>query len=190
MATPASEDSRSGPAEEWAPPPPREVSPEERAAAAATWLLMAADDVSTARAEWVNSGSALLKCGTLFSAVVLPAWLVHAAAGTADPEKVSGYLTESLEGGGVFYEEAVRRYYALTPPSVEVDWDAENTAVLGKYAAVLVPSPALYVAGAGSAYWSVPMNGPADLCQAGRLAMVADIGRARATERESRGGAS
>lgn len=190
MATPASEDSRSGPTEEWAPPPPRETSPDERAAAAGTWLLMAADDVATARAEWVNSGSALLKCGTLFAAVCLPGWLVHAAAGATDPEKVSGYLTESLEGGGVFYEAAVRRYYALTPPSAELDWNVESTAILGRYAAVLVPSPALYVPGLGPSYWSVAMNGPADLCQAGRLAMVADIGRVRAAEREALGGAS
>lgn len=190
MARSASEDGRSGTAEEWTPPPPREVSAEECAAAVGTWLLMAAEDVATARAEWINDGRALLQTGTLFSVVVLPAWLVHAAAGTAEPKKVSDFLTEALEGGGVFYETAVRRYYALTPPSAERDWAVANTSILGRYAAVLVPSPALAVPGRGPAYWSVPMNGPGALCQAGQLAMVAEIGRARAAEREALGGAS
>lgn len=166
------------------------MSPEERAAAVGTWLLMAAQDVSLARAEWINDGGALLQCGTQFAAVCLPGWIVHAAAGTNDPVKVSGFFAEALEGGGIFYEARQRRYYALTPASAEKDWQVQSTVIFGRHASLVVPSPALAVPGEGLMYWSLPMNGPGDLCMAGDLAMVADIGRARAAEREALGGAS
>jgi hypothetical protein len=51
-----------------------------------------------------------------------------------------------------------------------------------------VPSPALFAPGVGLSYWSVAMHGPGDLCQPGRLAMVAEIGRVRAAREEWGGG--
>jgi hypothetical protein len=164
------------------------VSPEERAAAAGTWLLQAAHDLEQARENWVDTGRALLNCGTLFSAVCLPDWLVHAAAGTSNPVKVAVYLDESLEGGGVFHEVREGRYYALVPASAEHDWAAESTTFLGRQSALVVPSPALFAPGVGLSYWSVAMHGPGDLCQPGRLAMVAEIGRVRAAREEWGGG--
>jgi hypothetical protein len=190
MATPASEDSRSGPSEPLRPPKRRKATRDERAAAVATWLLQAADDISFARAQWEDIGGALLHCGTLFAAVCMPDWMVHEAAGTADPDKVGVYLKETLEGGPVFQEERQGRYYALTPPSAEDDWEVESTTFLGRRSVLVVPSPALSVPGEGLAYWSVPMDGPGDLCQAGRLAMLADIGKARVEWREGLGGIS
>lgn len=190
MATPANEDSEIPPPEGSGPPRVQVHTREERETAVATWLLTAADDARFAITQWRDTGGALLHCGTLFSAVCLPDWMVHAAACTSRPDEVSMYLGASLEGGPVFHDVLQARYYALTPASAEFDWDAESTTVLGRQSLLVVPAPTLSTPGDGLMYWSVPMDGPAALCQAGRLAMVAEIGLARAAQREALGGTS
>lgn len=57
----------------------------KRRSAVAHWLLNAAEDVSAARNQWRDYGVALLACGSFFSALRAPAFLVWAAIA---PEKL------------------------------------------------------------------------------------------------------
>lgn len=68
----------------------------DRRLAVGHWLLAACPDEHRgyARAEWEQQGVALLPLGTLFSAMRIPARLVHAVAGRTRPEHV--LLTPAL----------------------------------------------------------------------------------------------
>lgn len=83
-------------------PPPGVVHTRAvREAAVATWLLSSADDRAQARAEWDETGLALLRCRGLYTAVRIEADLVHAAAGTTESAAVDAYLDAALLGGPV-----------------------------------------------------------------------------------------
>lgn len=68
----------------------------DRHLAAGQWLLSAAEDTQRARKEWADDGIALLRCGTLFTAVRLAAGLVYAAADSDDLRNVDAYLRQAL----------------------------------------------------------------------------------------------
>ncbi|MER5918301.1 hypothetical protein ABT124_50815 [Streptomyces sp. NPDC001982] len=85
----------------------------ERALAAEHWLLAAAEDRARARADWKESGRALLRCGTLFAAVRLSARIVYAAAQTTCLADIDTYLARALHEGPVFLDQLTHRYYVL-----------------------------------------------------------------------------
>ena len=78
----------------------------ERQLAVGHWLLAAAPDIKEARKEWAVDGIALLRCGGIFSAIRVPAEVVHAAAGTEELHQVNAYLSAALMGGPVFVDVA------------------------------------------------------------------------------------
>ncbi|MBT2395348.1 hypothetical protein [Streptomyces sp. ISL-100] len=145
------------------------------------WLLTATNDRRTARVERETSGIALLRCGSIFSAIRIPAAVVRAAAGTDDTEAVDAYLCEALQDGPVFADAYSRRYYALVPASTALRWDVPNTECLGVNCFVGVPSPKL-TDPAYPSYWSVPMNGPGALCTPGAVSQLVLYGRFRQAE--------
>ncbi|MGW4727387.1 hypothetical protein [Streptomyces sp. NPDC004291] len=150
----------------------------ERELAAATWLLLAARDAKAARHEWATYGVALLRCGILFSAVRMSAGLVHAAVGTDDREEVANFLDVALGGGPVIHDTGGRQFYALTPASTLRYWRTVGTECLGTDAFLGVPATDLtQPVPRCSAYWAVPMDGPASLCPPGSVARLVGIGR-------------
>ncbi|MFF9343803.1 MULTISPECIES: hypothetical protein [unclassified Streptomyces] len=155
------------------PAPPRTLvhTRQERELAAATWLLLAAADSRTARREWAVFGVALLRCGVLFSAVRVPADIVHRAAGTEDRRGVAAFLREALAGGPVFYDEGGRQFYALTPVSTARMWNLPEAECLGHDTLLGVPATELTERDPRcAAFWVVPMEGPAALCLPGEVA--------------------
>ncbi|MFZ4266645.1 hypothetical protein [Streptomyces arboris] len=156
----------------------------DRELAAATWLVLAARDRAKAQHEWATCGVALLRCAILFSAARLPAAFVHEAAGTTDRDQVAEFLKAALDGGPVFYD-GDRRYYALTPVSAARLWRGEGIEWLGSETFLGVP--ATDVTGPDprcAAYWCVPMDGPAALCQPAAVVRLARRGRALVEQKE------
>lgn len=156
------------------------VSGAERQLAVEHWLLSAVRDREAARADWAETGVALIPCGTLFSAVRLPADLVHAAAGTAETGAVDGYL-QALQGP-VFVNRHADLYYALTPASTARRWAGPGIEALGKGAFLGVPHPGLTRPEPGRPYWPVPMDSPGELCPPDAVARLIAAGRAEARQ--------
>ncbi|MDX3237190.1 hypothetical protein PV392_16230 [Streptomyces sp. ME03-5709C] len=155
------------------------VSGASRELAVAHWLASAALNPQKAREEWDERDFALLSCGTLFSAVRIPGEVVHAAAGTHDPQGVGEYLADALGEGPVIVDPVSQRYYALVPASVALRWNVASTVCLGRGSCVGVPHPRCTVPRHGRSYWSVPMDSAGMLCAPGDVALVARVGRSR-----------
>ncbi|MFE5974325.1 hypothetical protein ACFQ64_19450 [Streptomyces sp. NPDC056460] len=152
-----------------------------REAGAATWLLLAARDPGQARREWATYGVALLRCGTLFSAVRIPASVVHTAAGTSDRTEVADYLLQALEGP-CFFDGTSQAFYALTPRSTAARWNVPGTEALGADFFLGVPATGICEPGPMSAaWWVVPMDGPAALCHPDAVRRLVQQGRIRRT---------
>ncbi|MFB9483896.1 hypothetical protein ACFFSH_31560 [Streptomyces filamentosus] len=159
---------------------------QEREAAARTWLLISARDAATARSDWKNYGVALLRCGALFSAVRIPAILVHAAAGTADRPAVADFLATALDGGPVFYDGGGQQYYALTPGSAARTWNVPDTECLGSDHFLGIPATDITAPDPRcAAYWCVPMDGPGTLCMPAAVAHLARHGRHLVAQQQS-----
>ncbi|MFE6787883.1 hypothetical protein ACFVFF_37100 [Streptomyces sp. NPDC057680] len=148
-----------------------------REAAAETWLLLAAPDRRKALAEWEQEGLTLLRCGGLFSAVRIPAAVIHAAAGTEDTRELTAALRRALDGP-VFYDCSGRHFYALTPHSTARLWQVPGSECLGPdfflgvpATSVTAPDPLF------RAWWVVPMDGPAVLCFPGAVASLVQRGQ-------------
>ncbi|MFF8034938.1 hypothetical protein [Streptomyces sp. NPDC016626] len=128
-----------------------------------------------ARAGWQEHGVALLPLGGLFSAVRLPASLVHAVTcGHVSAEDVDAVLRDALGGGPVICDQDGGRYYALVPATMPqtwhqaaVDWRTDDVDVLGRGAYLVVPRLDLTECdrGARRSYWSVPMVSADVLCR-------------------------
>lgn len=138
----------------------------ERELAVTHWLLGAADDRDEARAQWAEQGIALLACGSLFSAVRIPAGLVWAAAKTEELKEVDAFLGQWFDGGAVFMDLHSLQYYALVPASAGWRWkdrDFPGVACLGLDNFLGVPAIQL-TEPEGRAYWCRPMDSAGDLC--------------------------
>ncbi len=146
------------------------------------WLLTATNDRRQARVEWETSGIALLRCGSIFSAVRIPAVVVHAAAGTEDAQAVDAYLSDALQGGPVFSDSCSQVYYALVPASTARRWDVPETECLGVNCYLGVPSPERTSPAAYRSHWSVPMDGPGALCTPDSVSQMVLYGRYRRAE--------
>ncbi|WP_245237012.1 hypothetical protein RFN58_35830 [Streptomyces iakyrus] len=166
---------------------------QERELAVGTWLLLSADSSDQARREWKEGGIALLRCGTLFAAVRMNADLVHAAAGSDDPETVKAYLANVLHGGPVFVDQNSRLYYALMPSSTAdrrewVERRHVGAECLGPDSFLGVPRPDLNDPNEAFSYWAVPMDGPGDLCPVKAVSQLVTYGRDRLAVLEGDGG--
>lgn len=173
--------------------PPQSTEPEvyvhtsaDRELATAHWLLAAADNRDQARTQWRQQGIALLRCGTLFTAVRIPARLVHAAASSEDPSTVDAFLTEALHGGPVICDPRGRHYYALVPASTASRWRHPAAECLGRDTYLGVPR--LDAAGLDSrtwaSYWSVPMSSAAELCSPEAVSQIVVLGSFRLADGE------
>ncbi|GGK63639.1 hypothetical protein [Streptomyces flaveus] len=153
----------------------------DRELAIVHWLLAAAGRHTEARMQWAEHGIALLRCGTLFSAIRIPEVIVHAAAGTEEADKVDAYLAEALLQGPVIRDPRQGRYYALVPASTAARWRAPDTDCLGRGWHLGVPRPGVNrdAPDVWCPYWSVPMPSPGELCSAGAVAQLVATGRYR-----------
>ncbi|MFF0222601.1 hypothetical protein [Streptomyces sp. NPDC004629] len=151
----------------------------------ASWLLISAvESADRAWNDWATGGIALLRCGGLFAAVRMSAGVVHAAAGSDEPEPVCGFLDEALHGGPVFTDQLSSRYYALVPPSTAqrpewTDGRHGGAECLGVGSYLGVPSPTLDEEHGHRSYWCVPMRGPGNLCTADAVSQLVLCGRYR-----------
>ncbi|MFE5591201.1 hypothetical protein [Streptomyces sp. NPDC056549] len=153
-----------------------------REAGAETWLLLAARDTKVARAEWDEFGVALLRCGTVFSAVRIPADIVYATTGTADRVEVAEYLTTALEGP-CFYDGNSQAFYALTPCSTARRWDVPDTECLGADFFLGVPATSISEPDPRcAAWWVVPIGGPAAICDPEIVRSLVQRGQTRRSE--------
>ncbi|MFD3453313.1 hypothetical protein ACFWVC_14155 [Streptomyces sp. NPDC058691] len=154
------------------------VSTHERQTAVKSWLRAAALNPQKTLEEWATSGFTLLECGTLFSAVRIPADLVHAAAQSVEPVDVDAFLLQALSGGPVIVDPHRQRFYALVPDSTSLRWDVLGTLCLGRSSCLGVPRPDLTEPQRDRSYWSVPMDSPGDLCVPGEVMQMIERGRA------------
>ena len=160
----------------------------ERELAVTHWLLGATDDRDQARAQWREQGIALLACGSIFSAVRIPAGLVWAAARTEDLKKVDAFLRQWFDGGAVFIDLRSLQYYALVPASAEWRWkdrDFPGVACLGRDNFLGVPAIQL-TEPRRRAYWCLPMDSAGDLCYPDEVARLILAGRTAGSEEGSR----
>lgn len=154
----------------------------DSAAGAESWLILAARDAGQARREWAEFGVALLRCGTSFTAVRIPADIVLAAAGTNDRVALVTYLTTALDGP-CFFDGNSRSFYALTPLSTARRWDVLETECLGADFFLGVPATTITEPDPRcAAYWVVPMAGPAALCDPEIVRWLVQRGRIQRSE--------
>ncbi|WP_018569273.1 hypothetical protein [Streptomyces sp. PsTaAH-124] len=160
--------------------PPAEAQPgvlvhpaADRRLATEHWLLSTRPDSRQARLEWAEYGGAALPLGTLFSAVRIPAALVHALAASTEWDAVDAFLAEALDGGPVICDPRWSAYYALVPASVPVTWRpdtygwrSQDVECLGRgtYLGVPALTATTFRDHGPGLYWSVPMESPAELC--------------------------
>ncbi|MFE7277480.1 hypothetical protein [Streptomyces sp. NPDC057623] len=165
----------------------------DRHLAAGQWLLSAAEDTQRARKEWADDGIALLRCGTLFTAVRLAVGLVYAAADSDDLRDVDAYLRQALLGGPVFADTRWGLYYALVPEGTDrlPPWSHrhKDAECLGPNAYLGVPEPTRTDPGVGFSYWCVPPQDPETLCRPEAVAQLLKDGRDQLTVAEANTGA-
>ncbi|MEU7021891.1 hypothetical protein ABZ990_14690 [Streptomyces sp. NPDC046203] len=155
----------------------------DREVAAASWLILAAPNAEKARHEWEDYGVALLRCGSLLSAVRIPADLVYAAAGTEELEQVRAFLADVLDGGPIFHDTGGRQFYALTPASAPSTWHLTVAECLGSNTFLGVPATDRTEPDCRyPAYWVLPMDGPGTLCAPDDVAGLVLAGHQAATK--------
>jgi len=149
------------------------------------WLLSATTSITQARMEWEQHGIAMLRLGSLFSAVRLPGRLVHAAAASNRPKDIDEFLENALDGGPVICDPHGPRYYALVPASMPRtwhdaadDWRPLDVELLGHGCFLGVPrvdadthNPRTW-----ASYWSVAMPSLGVLCPPLAVARLIAIG--------------
>ncbi|MEV0639374.1 hypothetical protein AB0I77_31455 [Streptomyces sp. NPDC050619] len=165
----------------------------DRSLTAGPWLLAAADDPQRARKEWDESGIALLRCGTRFTAVRLSAALVRAAADTETLQDVDTCLARALLGGPVFADTRWHLYYALVPEGTDrvPSWNYRSAGAecLGPNSYLGVPDLSRTRPGEGFSYWCVPLHTPGKLCSPDAVIQLVRYGRYRLTTTEAKTGA-
>ncbi|MEU6594792.1 hypothetical protein ABZ923_37290 [Streptomyces sp. NPDC046881] len=153
---------------------------EARTFGAATWLLMAAHDPVTAHRDWGGGDVALLRCGTLFTAVRVPLDLVETAAGTGNPWEIGVYLNEALLGGAVFTDRTAGQVYFLVLASAWGRWNVPGTECLSPGMLLGVPRPG--VDQKARSHWLLEMDGPGVLCMEHAVKQLVEHARLRAAQ--------
>lgn len=155
------------------------------------WLLSAAPARDRARMEWQEAGVALLRLGTLFSAIRIPQTLVFAIVGRVSYKEADTFLADALDGGPVICDPRQHRYYALVPGSMPEKWTAAaadwmhlGVECLGRETYLGVPrvnavdlNPTAW-----ASYWSVPMPSAGELCSPLAVARLLAAGKRCLTE--------
>lgn len=128
------------------------------------WLLRGAESAEQARMEWQTQGVALVRCGRSFAAIRIPAHLVHAAAGTDDPESVRTRLECHLSGPVIHDGRERSAYYVLIQWHAGLVWDGEDdTPCLGSDTYIGVPQLGrCYPPGT---HWVIEPRRDGDLCR-------------------------
>ncbi|MFJ2210897.1 hypothetical protein ACIQVO_07500 [Streptomyces sp. NPDC101062] len=156
-------------------------------------LLSSAPSRPQAKTEWEENGAAWLRPGGLFSAVVMQAGVLQAAAGLGGPEACTAPVAEVLEYGPLFYSPTDFRgngaYTALLPVR-DTHQGPPLPAVVTHHQAALLLVPRLDITApteTGGPWWVSPLDDPDLLCPAERVAVLATLGRdilVRAKERQ------
>lgn len=153
----------------------------ERRQAAGHWLLSSAEDMPHAQNEWKQKGAAWLRPGAMYAAVMIPAYIVHAAVGLNCPRECAPPLADALERGPVFYspEDFQRKgaYTALLPAGAARTWNVAGTVLHTPESHLLVPSPERRDPAGRSPWWVEPLDGPGLLCEPRRVAALVAVGR-------------
>ncbi|WP_330248624.1 MULTISPECIES: hypothetical protein [unclassified Streptomyces] len=153
----------------------------ERLLASGHWLLSAAPLRPHAKVEWRENGAAWLRPGALFAAVVIRAFVVHAAIGLDSPEACAAPLADALEGGPMFYDaEGFGRegsYTALLPARVAQLAPMPGTVAHPQRGLLLVPAPDVIERVETGPWWMTPLDGPGLLCPPDRIAALASSGQ-------------
>ncbi|MFE3268095.1 hypothetical protein [Streptomyces sp. NPDC059215] len=137
---------------------PAIVSGAERLRAAGHWLLGAAPDLAQSRFEWGEGDVTFLRCGGLFTAISMRRAIVHAAADSASPRLVDGFLEEAFDGGPVIAAYGLDPYYALVPASTAFRWAEPGAQCLPSRQLLTVPPVDRSTYENRASYWPVPMR--------------------------------
>ncbi|MYW04464.1 hypothetical protein [Streptomyces sp. SID3343] len=145
------------------------------------WLVLAAPSRGQAHTEWYQAGAAWLRPGHLWTAVTVPAHLIHAAVDRPSPQECAPLLARALDGGPLFYRPpgAGRgpAYTALLRVSEGRLWEEPGTRACSPRAMVLVPAPGVCApAGDERPWWVVP-GGKSRWCSSVPLAELVAAGR-------------
>lgn len=140
------------------------------------WLASAHHVPAQARREF-DVGIALVPTGEKFDAIRLPAPVVHAAAGSEDPDAVAAYLAQALADGAVIHDAYGIGvwYYALVPPGTYANWQAPGVECLRPGTWLGVPRPDL-IARPGP-YWALPPHTAGSVCAAQAVADLVTLGQ-------------
>ncbi|MFI5755608.1 hypothetical protein [Streptomyces sp. NPDC051569] len=144
----------------------------------ARWLTSAQEAPAVARRDWDVGRHALLRTGLTFDAIRVREQLVHAAVGTAQPDKVSGTLAEILDGP-VIHDPAAW-YYALVPAGTAETWHSPLATAKGPNCWLAVPR--VDRTEPTGVHWAVPPEAIGRLCEVEAVDALLRIGQ------EQRGG--
>ncbi|WP_434593214.1 hypothetical protein [Streptomyces sp. A5-4] len=135
------------------------------------------------RTEWETNGVAWLRPGALFTAVLIPASVIHVAVGLPGPKECAPHIAEVLDEGPVFFQRGGfgpdDTYTALLPAGAARYWFMSRTVVHTPHALLLVPAPDVREPAETGPWWVVPLEGPGLLCPADRLAALVGFGLSR-----------
>ncbi|MER6233376.1 hypothetical protein ACFY1L_46215 [Streptomyces sp. NPDC001663] len=128
------------------------------------WLATAHPTPSRAYAEWTEQGVALLPLGRRFNAIRVPGQLIHAAAGSDQPEHVAQVVRDALDGPVIHdHLTAGPTYYALVPYAPAIPWlGANDTPLLGPDTYLGIPT--LDHTAPPGTYWVTPPRHRNHLC--------------------------
>ncbi|WP_050373383.1 hypothetical protein [Streptomyces acidiscabies] len=117
------------------------------------------------------AGVTMLPLGEVFTAVRMTARLVHAAAGSDEPEALSAFLAEALNGPVIHHPTGSGcPYYALTPYR-KAEWPLPDGATY-RGTGTWLGVPDLDRRGPHGVHWLIPPRYRGDLC---RLEYVYDL---------------
>ncbi|MFI6347237.1 hypothetical protein [Streptomyces sp. NPDC050560] len=157
--------------------------PQDERRPTADWLASAHLHPAEVHRAWERPGGvAPLPCGVVFTAVSLPALIVHAAAGTAVPHTVRARLGERL-GGPVIHDPAHARYYPLVPADTAKSWHRTVAYVrcLEPEQHLDAPAPSATQLSGQVPYWAVAPVEPERLCDPAAVKALTRHGQRRAT---------
>ncbi|MFD9483326.1 hypothetical protein ACFWBX_04860 [Streptomyces sp. NPDC059991] len=146
------------------------------------WLASAHHVPAQARREF-DVGIALVPTGEKFDAIRLPAPVVHAAAGSQDPDAVASFLAEVLKDGAVIHDAygVGVWYYALVPPGTHTHWQVTGVECLrpGTWLGV----PRVDLTARPGPHWALPPRTVGIVCTAHAVADLVALGRTPEPER-------
>ncbi|MYZ36663.1 MULTISPECIES: hypothetical protein [unclassified Streptomyces] len=146
------------------------------------WLASSSRLPGKAHDHWYRQGRpALLPTGVIFDAVRMPAVLVHAAVGSAEPDSVAGELSKILKGPVI---AETGWYYALVPPRTTETWRSPLAVVRGRGAWLTVPRVDHTKPRHSGCHWSVPVEQVGKLCDPAGAAELLQVGRERLEDSE------